>query len=496
MVAVGIGNFDLACTGSFPGSISCEDYKWTVPADGVVLVYRLEEWPQGPIEPYPSPNVQSGDKWVEVDRRTALFSQDDGIMRWDMLGTPEVIEAHFGNAVADAAPQEVQAVIDSWQWRAPSATPRPSPVITGGGSATYEWQKVGAGAGVFPTWAPDSNHLLVDVQNANEFDQVALLDRSGNSVANIKSVVEPIWLTSDAVEVYEGGSVPDYAQRDHYLTAPGTSIVASDGTASPVSLPCCEPLPNGHGAVAFTRFLPEKVTDIQRPRFVVWQDGVESAESDGYPVAWDVAGDTLLVIHPTQANWREPEGTLEVLSWPGLAPLYQDDPANAIPRAEFDPTGRYVSYDYYYSDASNSWHDEIHVIDIGARSRVAIPVPDYPQARGGYVWDDQSRLLVMSPDNLTLTTYLPNGTQVDQTSFDNATFLQASANGATILATQYGDDENPSNLQLLRAGTSKPLTLPLHEVQRIYLSPDGTQVLVTAYSPADDGDAGYLTDLP
>ena len=501
MVAVGIGDYDINCGGSLPGAVNCGDPVWTVPDDGVVLVYRLQEWPQGPIAPYPTPEVGPADKWVQIDGRTALFSQGTGrSMSWSLLGTPEIIEVRFGSAVADTAPQQIQAVIDSWQWSAPIPTARPSPITAGSGSATYSWQNVAsAQAGVFPFWAPDSNHLIVVTQNANEYDGMELLDRAGNSLATATGLeTYPFWLNSSVVEGYEATSMPGYAARFQYHMAPGRSFAVSDPTPASVVLPCCDPISNGEGAIATTRYLPDRVPNLIRPKFVVWQDGVESAEHDGAPVAWDLAGDKLLVIHPTQPEVHGiPDGWLEVLSWPSLTSVFQDDPNNAVSEAGFDPSGRYVSYTYVYPDASNAWHMEIHIVDLNSGTTTRIPLAgDSSEMNvGDYVWNNQGQVLVASNVDMTLSTYLPDGTVVNTTDLAHPTSLQASANGETILTSNWETD-NPSDLRVFRNGVSRPVWVPGDWVDSYSLSPDGSQLFVSGNSPSDDDVAGYLADIP
>ncbi len=499
MVAVGFGNFDLACTGSFPGAISCEDYKWTVPEDGVVLVYRMEEWPQGPIEPYPTPSVEAeDDHWVEIDGRTALFSQaGDGIMRWDMLGTPEVIEARFGSGASNTAPPEIQAVIDSWHWTTPTATPPPTPIVTGTGSDAYSWQKVGATqAGIFPTWAPGSQHVLIDKQAANEYDKYDLLDRAGQSVANWSGLTDMFWLDSETVEGYE--SVPPFSARDQYHTEAGRSISATDGTITPVDLPCCDPVSNGHGAFAVTRFLPEQVQDLARPVFVVWEDGVASAEHVGLPIAWDLAGDKLVVLHPSEPNYIEYDGWIEVLNWPALTSAFKDDPSIVISDAYFDPTGKHVWYEYVHPDDLGVWHLEFHVIDIatGSTAKIGLPGDSSKSGVGGAAWNDLDQILVSSEVDQTLSTYTPAGVSVDVAPWTHSMVIQSSANGATVIATRYDNNDDLAGVRILSDGTWHSIDLPLDRIDHISLSPDGTQILVTGYSAADNGPAGYIADIP
>ena len=500
MAAVGNGDFDINCTGSFPGAVQCGDPIWTVPPDGVVLVYHLQDWPQGPVVPYPTPIVGPKDQWVEIDGRSALFSQGtDGTMTWSLLGTPEVIEARYGNAVADVATDQIQAVVDSWRWTVPSATPRPTPITTGSGTATYEWQKVGeAQAGVDPIWAPDSNHVLIDLQAANEFDHLDLLDRAGNSVATATGVNNPMWLDSDVVVAYEGNSWPTQtvSDRAEYHTVSGRAISASDGTSSSMDLPCCYPMPNGHGAIAITRFVPDNTQDGSWPKTVVWQDGVQSAELDAVPLGWDLAGDKLAVIKPSQPSDRDYVGQVQVFSWPGLKPLFQGDSKDDY-EGTFDPTGSYLSGTYSYQDAAGEWHMEIHVVDLASGSMATIPLEGDPtKSGGGFVWNDQGRLLVTT-HNETLFTYRPDGTLVGQEHLPRIPLVQASADGSMILKSDFDADvsDTPSNYEVLRGGDWQPLTLPFDPSWRgVQLSPDGSQVF--ASTNTDVGVAGYLADIP
>jgi hypothetical protein len=498
MVAVGVGDFDLACTGSFPGAIDCQDYRWTVPDDGVVFVYRLEDWPQGPIEPYPSPEVLQGDKWVEIDGRTALFSQAGQEMRWDVLGTPEVIEARFG-AAAIAAPEQIQAVIDAWKWREPAATERPSPIVTGSGPATYEWQKVGeAQGGIFPIWAPDSNHVLIDIQAANEFDQVTLLDRTGNSVANVTGINNPMWLDSGTLVAYEDSwPAATASDRAKYHTVVGRAISASDGTVTSFDLPCCFPMPNGHGAIAITRFVSanQEDEDVAWPKTVIWQDGVQSAELDVVPLGWDLAGDKFAVIKPSQPSWREYTGQVQVFTWPGLTPAYESTAKDRYD-ATFDPTGTYVTGTYSLQDEDDEWHMEIDIVDLTSGAMTTIPVQGDPtKVSADPVWNEQGQLLV-ADQGPRLLTYRPDGSPIDTEPLSRPIVLQASADSSTIVSYRYDNkSDDPIDFQVLSGTDWRPMTFPFgpswHGIQ---LSPDGSQVF--ASTNTDVGVAGYLADIP
>ena len=358
MVAVGVGNYDVNCTGQLQTGLSCGDPIWTVPDDGVVLVYSLQDWPQGPEVPFPTRKVlEPNDKWVQIDGRTALFSQaQDGSLSWSLLGTPEIIEARFGSGVADTAPGEIQGVIDSWQWSTPTGTPRPTPIVTGSGSATYSWQEVGVAQTALPDLGRRQQSPSYHLQAANELDVVDLLDRSGASIASVSGVSEPMWLDFNTAVAYEGGSLPTSTadDRSQYHTVPGRSISAGDGTTTPMDLPCCYPLPNGHGAIAITRFVPDSSRQGDWPKTVVWQNGVQSAELPVVPIGWDLQGDKLAVVKPSEPHDGPGDyvGQFSSRSWPGRRILFEGATTSG---GTFDPSGRYIAGTESYQDVSGGW---------------------------------------------------------------------------------------------------------------------------------------------
>lgn len=117
MGAVGIGGFDAGCTVD-SSSVSCPaDPVWSVPSDGVVVVYRFGAW-LGPIVPAPSETPGPGERSVVVGGRIAFRIDGPASIRIRFPGAPEYIEARWGAASADAA-TTIDEVLASWIWTSP-----------------------------------------------------------------------------------------------------------------------------------------------------------------------------------------------------------------------------------------------------------------------------------------------------------------------------------------------------------------------------------------
>jgi hypothetical protein len=180
-----------------------------------------------------------------------------------------------------------------------------------------------------------------------------------------------------------------------------------------------------------------------------------------------------------------------------LSSIYKGDAKDVIADARFDPSGRYASYDFMYQDANYTWQLEFHVIDLDSGATSVIPVAHVESFPGaGYEWTGNGHLLVTSPGEATLYTYLPDGTQIGSEPLPPSTSVQASANGATLLFLKYAANGEFANAKLVRGNATYPLTFPIDQVRAVTVSPDGTQVFVSGFSETDNGEAGYLADVP
>jgi hypothetical protein len=136
--AVGIGSIDLeeAFQASGPGDhprprgevgpitvtadgVSCAATpKWSVPDPGVVVAYHIGA-SCCPMPPQPKPALAAGEEFVAVDGVEAVLSQTEFGLLWHLFGRggDAYIEARWGpNADRDVKSQ-VQALVESWNWR-------------------------------------------------------------------------------------------------------------------------------------------------------------------------------------------------------------------------------------------------------------------------------------------------------------------------------------------------------------------------------------------
>jgi hypothetical protein len=117
IVVVGTGGFDSGCTFTST-SVHCEQLKFNVGDNGVVLAYHVGPHGPSPVGPYPTPALGPSGSWVDVGGRAAILTRTATSFTWAFSAEPEYIEARFGNGVADEARSQIQALIASWRWDA------------------------------------------------------------------------------------------------------------------------------------------------------------------------------------------------------------------------------------------------------------------------------------------------------------------------------------------------------------------------------------------
>lgn len=368
----------------------------------------------------------------------------------------------------------------------PSASPSARPLP--GAMGQFEWQQIASGDGISALWAPDGRHVAIQIPGGIE-----VFDASGNSVGTAAGVRDPFWLTASTVEAYNASAFPQTSPTgdgisDFEMVA-GIAIDVGNPTPVPVTVPCCYPLANGAGAVALTRYLPPADSGLVRPQYVVWQNGQESETRDGMPVGWDLAGDKLVVSHPTVAAF-DPMGWLEVVSWPDGATLFVSDQNEAVPfnGSEFDSSGAYLAYPYFYRDNSGVWQHQVKIADLtsGAVSGVIAGGGD------GFTWNGDGQIMALSNGGLNDGTFTTDGTKVDQQKLPVPTGFTGSGDYATLVSHQVDSNEDLTNLVAYRDGTSAELKPP-SPVHHLYISPDGLSIVITVGSPS--GEDAYLASV-
>ncbi len=161
VVAVGTAGSDVACSTAAPGasdqgSLECLGMNaWSVPADGVIVAFRFEDWRTPALPPLPGATTtptplglgmglgaspMPGASRVSVDGRAADRVETGGslIWRFDALDLT-AIEARFGPENAAASRAEIEALVASWRWTG-SAAPTPSPSATVSAQAAWPFR--------------------------------------------------------------------------------------------------------------------------------------------------------------------------------------------------------------------------------------------------------------------------------------------------------------------------------------------------------------------
>ncbi len=210
LVAVGTAGTSVACVRPTPGpsgvtGLGCAGMNdWTVPADGVVVLYHTQGSPGFPVAvtglgPSPIPGATR----VLVAGRLADRRETATSIEWRFDGQGlSAIEARFGVEAAPAARAQVEALVTSWRWGSALLAPPPSTAPTLSAASAWPFRAADALA---PVVGPDGTVYVSTAPWAGGQGKIYALDPAGH--------VKPGWPFAPAG-----------------IVALGRPVVASDGT--------------------------------------------------------------------------------------------------------------------------------------------------------------------------------------------------------------------------------------------------------------------------
>jgi dipeptidyl aminopeptidase/acylaminoacyl peptidase len=340
-----------------------------------------------------------------------------------------------------------------------SATaPAPSP------SPAAEWRLIGDGSSLQVEWSPDGSHLLVsDVQSSPESrTTLNVVDLEGEVAASIDDASHGEWLDADHFFAYRDSTKPKVRKLG---TASAFFGSLQSGDVDEREAPFGSALGNGRGAVALAG-------DPEQPSFVVWSGEDVSQPRPGYPVAWSLAGDRIAVLHPS-GSMRGVSGWLEVVSWPEMETVFEDQSRTVISDLWFDPAGQYVAFPTFSEERPTPLEHLINVVELSTGQLTKIPVNDHT----GFRWNAKGEIVAQSALE-RVDVYTPTGQQVSSQPIDDYTGIRASADGSTLLL--FAEDENEDvTMAVGQVGGLVPVALPEEgKVSSFSLSPDGDYLAI------------------
>lgn len=407
-----------------------------------------------------------------------------------MSASPTVAPSASPTVAPSAPPTEVPTATNPATGPTPSPSTTPAPTQPPGKPGEFAWRNIASGDGISADWAPDGQHVALQSP-----DGVDVFDQSGNLLASAPGVRDPFWISATTVDAYTTSSFPDTSQGDglgDFEMVPGVTIDVASPTPQPASLPCCYPVANGSGAVAITKYLPE--TDgLIRPQFAVWEDGQETAARDGRPLGWDLAGDKLVVFHPSEAGVF-PDGWLEVVAWPNLSAVWESDPnkPSASSDVDFDGTGSYLAYPFIYQDGSGAWLHDVIIANLATGDTASVRTVsgvDVPR----YTWNSSGQIIGVTDNGLKADTFSADGKKVAERDLPDQTAVIATADYSTLVTGQTDSNGILVSLVANRGAATTAMKAPF-PVDRVYIAPDGLHIVITVESVA--GETAYLSDVP
>jgi hypothetical protein len=331
-------------------------------------------------------------------------------------------------------------------------------------------------------WSPDSAYFFDSrstLMASHPISGFEIRSKDGVTVST-KSEATPVgWVDSRHVLAYTGlGSSFD---ETGYAANAQAVVVGLDGSQAIENIPYRGgPLTSGYGPVAIPHCDGEDAPTVPKCDFVVWSNGQLSETRPGYPFEWsrNEKTPTLAVLHPLEPT-RGIEGWLEVLSWPDLGTVYEDQPHEQIGTAYFDPHGDFIAFEKSEPDA----HVRI------ATTWGTKPF-DFPESElGRWFWTQYAFNVIDNAGVMRSWDGLGNLVAIRPAP---AAFARSSDDGRTVLYwnDEVGNGSALTHFAVAANDTTTDVTLPSAPVYFPgNLAPDGSAIALVS------DDAVYLRDL-
>ena len=290
-----------------------------------------------------------------------------------------------------------------------------------------------------------------------------LVDETGRSIHWYPLLGFGSWLDDEHFILYSSSET-----RPGYDWTPDIAWVADTKGSDPQQLQMPHGTysagANGHGAAAIDRLLGVR-NGIERDDYYVWSNGVSSERRDGFAYNWSLDGSKLAVVHPF-APARGTLGWLEIVAWPGLTPVWKEDPPQQRASVDFDPTGQFLALPGDETLADNSSRFFTSIVSLTNGQSVEVPATD----RSSYFW--ANGYLNTIADGL-LSSYNGAGNLITTRPTPGG-FGESSADGSTVF---YTDTYPATSAVVERGGDVETLDFPISGYYKSgWLSNDGRGV--------------------